>query len=344
MADSTSDRTWLRAGKVWVLPSVALPNGLNVAGPPLLFGLRLWASVCLALYVAFWLELDLPSWAGGSAAIVCQPRLGASLRKGWFRMIGTLIGAALIVLLTACFPQDRAGFLLGLALWCAACAFVATILKNFAAYSAALAGYTAAIVASNTLGATGGPDAGVFMLAINRATEICVGIVCAGIVLAGTDFGGARRRLAALLAALAVDIARQFTAMLAGPKSGLPETQAVRRELIRRVVALDPVIDETIGESATLRFHSRCFSRQWTACSPPWPAGARSRHISSGCQMIRLGRRRKPSCGAPQSSSVRLSNRRDRRSGWKSRSVGVESVRRRLKASSPCRRARRPDG
>jgi hypothetical protein len=24
----------------------------------LLFGLRVWASVCLALYVAFWLELD----------------------------------------------------------------------------------------------------------------------------------------------------------------------------------------------------------------------------------------------------------------------------------------------
>jgi hypothetical protein len=29
-------------------------------GPPLLFGLRLWASVSLALYVAFWLELDEP--------------------------------------------------------------------------------------------------------------------------------------------------------------------------------------------------------------------------------------------------------------------------------------------
>src|SRR5580693_10503825 len=31
---------------------------LQASGPPLLFGLRLWASVCLALYVAFWLELD----------------------------------------------------------------------------------------------------------------------------------------------------------------------------------------------------------------------------------------------------------------------------------------------
>jgi hypothetical protein len=59
----------------------------RAAGRPLLFGLRLWASVCLALYVAYWLELDNAYWAGRSAAIVCQPHLGASLRKGWFWMI-----------------------------------------------------------------------------------------------------------------------------------------------------------------------------------------------------------------------------------------------------------------
>ena len=93
----------------------ASANAARAAGPPLLFGLRLWASVCLALYVAFWLELDNAYWAGTSAAIVCQPHLGASLRKGWFRMIGTLIGAIAIIVLTACFPQDRAAFMVGLA-------------------------------------------------------------------------------------------------------------------------------------------------------------------------------------------------------------------------------------
>ena len=49
----------------WVAASA---NAARAAGPPLLFGLRLWASVCLALYVAFWLELDNASWAGTSAA------------------------------------------------------------------------------------------------------------------------------------------------------------------------------------------------------------------------------------------------------------------------------------
>ena len=55
---------------------------LRSATPALLFGLRLWVAVCLALYIAFWLQLDNASWAGTSAAIVCQTSLGASLRKG----------------------------------------------------------------------------------------------------------------------------------------------------------------------------------------------------------------------------------------------------------------------
>src|SRR5260370_28158030 len=76
-----------------------LVSALHNAAPALLFGLRLWASVCLALYVAFWLELDNAYWAGTTAAIVCQPSLGASLRKGSFRMVGTVGGAVANVLL-----------------------------------------------------------------------------------------------------------------------------------------------------------------------------------------------------------------------------------------------------
>ena len=231
-------------------------GALQAAVPALLFGLRLWASVCLALYVAFWLELDTPSWAGTTAAIVCQPHLGASLRKGWFRLIGTVVGAVAIVVLTACFPQNRAAFLVSLALWGAACAFVATVLRNFAAYAAALAGYTAAIIASDQLGATGGLNGQAFMLAVTRASEICIGIVCAGIVLAGTDLGGARRRVASLFASLSAEIACRFIGTLADAGAEFEQTQTIRRELVRRVIALDPVIDEALGESSELRYHS----------------------------------------------------------------------------------------
>src|ERR1700741_1546809 len=105
-----------------------LTDAVKASSPPLLFGLRLWASVCLALYVAFSLELPNAFWAGTTAAIVCQPHLGASLRKGWYRLIGTVVGAVAIVVMTACFPQDRAAFFVTLAVWGAACALVPTLL------------------------------------------------------------------------------------------------------------------------------------------------------------------------------------------------------------------------
>src|SRR3954451_9768069 len=181
--------------RVFLTPKASLAVGrfeaaLRKAIPPLLYGLRLWASVTIALYVAFWLELDNPFWAGTSAAIVCLPQLGASLRKGWFRMVGTVVGGISVVVLTACVPQDRIAFLGFLALWGGVCAFAATVFRNFASYAAALAGYTAAIIAADILGAGGGANAAeVFMLAVTRASEISIGIVCAGVVLAGTDFG-----------------------------------------------------------------------------------------------------------------------------------------------------------
>ena len=170
------------------------------------------------------------------------------MRKGWYRLIGTVVGAIAIVVMTGCFPQNRAAFLLTLAAWGAGCALVASLLRNFAAYSAALAGYTAAIIASDQLGAVGGLNGQAFMLAVTRASEICIGIVCAGIVLAGTDLGGAQRRLARLFAVLSIEIACGFANTLADAGAEFEQTQTIRRELVGRVIALDPVADEAMGE------------------------------------------------------------------------------------------------
>jgi hypothetical protein len=52
---------------------------------------------------------------------------------------------------------------------------------------------------------------------------------------------------------------RDLVAGRAGPAGNEP----VRRELIRRVTALEPVIDETIGESSRLRYHSPVLQRDF---------------------------------------------------------------------------------
>lgn len=217
--------------------------------PAVAFGLRLWAAVCLALYVAFSLELDNAYWAGIAAAIVCLPSLGASLRKAIFYVIGTAFGAVAIVGLTAFFPQNRFGFLVGLALWSAACGLVSSLLRNFAAFAAALAGFTAAIVAGSELGATGGASGAVFMLAVTRASEVCIGIVSAAIVLSWTDFGGAGRRLADEVAAISAEIAGGIAGAVSLSGRDLPDARLYREDLVGRVNALDRLIDEALGES-----------------------------------------------------------------------------------------------
>ena len=234
------------------------PAWLRNAVPLLLYGVRLWAAVCLALFVAFWLELQNPFWAGTTAAIVCQPILGASLRKGWFRMIGTVIGAVVSVLITAAFPQSRFGFLIALTLWGATCGFVASLLRNFAAYAASLSGYSAVIICMDVLGSVGtGSREAAFDLAVTRATEICLGIVSAGLVIAGTDIGRSRVRLATVIATLVRETAGGLVTSLARPAPAQAASRDARRALIPRVAGLDTLIDNAIGESPSLRFRPR---------------------------------------------------------------------------------------
>jgi len=86
-------------------PRGALKTALASATPALLFGLRLSASVCPALVVAFRWQLDTRYWAATSAGIVAQSALGASWLEGRFRAIGAVVGGIAIVLMTAAFPQ-----------------------------------------------------------------------------------------------------------------------------------------------------------------------------------------------------------------------------------------------
>jgi uncharacterized membrane protein YccC len=219
--------------------------------PRVSYGLRLSASVCLALLLAFWLQLDAPYWAGTTASLVCQPSLGASLRKGRFRVIGTLVGAVVIVMLTAIAPQSRAGLLIGLALWVATCGFFASIFRNFAGYGAALAGYTAAVIFISVVSDPGH----VFETAVDRSTGISIGVLAAGLVVALTELGDARARLGRALAEIGSGIATGLTATL-GAELETTAMRTARRALIRRVIALDATIDEATGEFSHLRYRS----------------------------------------------------------------------------------------
>jgi len=137
------------------------------------FAVRTTAASLIALYIAFLMNLDDPKWAAMTVWIVAQPNRGMTLSKSQYRIVGTVIGATVALVLTALFAQTPELFLLGLAGWIGLCTGVATSLRNFRAYAGVLAGYTAAIVGMSA--ATAPLHA--FDIAVARCLYIVLGIV-----------------------------------------------------------------------------------------------------------------------------------------------------------------------
>lgn len=144
----------------------------------MIFAAKTTASGLIALLIAFTFNLDQPQWALLTVFIVSQPQSGLVLAKSFYRIIGTLIGAAVALLLVALFAQERVMFLGALALWIGVCTFGSQYVRNFVAYSFVLSGYTAAIV-----GIPAALEANnAFYIASARVTEICLGIIAAAAV------------------------------------------------------------------------------------------------------------------------------------------------------------------
>ncbi|MCQ3016197.1 FUSC family protein [Pseudomonas tremae] len=141
-------------------------------------------KVLIAAFLTYWLalrlELPQPHTAIITVFIVMQPQSGQVFAKSFYRLLGTLAGSAMMVLLMALFAQDPVPFLGCLALWVGTCSAGAARYRNFRAYGFVLAGYTAAMVG---LPALAHPE-GAFMAAVWRVLEITLGILCATAVSA----------------------------------------------------------------------------------------------------------------------------------------------------------------
>src|ERR1700680_902729 len=137
------------------------------------FAAKTTASGLIALLIAFTFNLDQPQWALLTVFIVSQAgQSGPVLAKSFNRVVGTLIGASVALLLVALFAQERVLFLGTLAIWIGLCTFGSQYARDFSAYAFILSGYAAAI--GGVRGALSANDA--FYIATARITEICLGI------------------------------------------------------------------------------------------------------------------------------------------------------------------------
>ena len=229
---------------MWLPP---LPAWVTAAG--FAFALRNWLASMLALYIAFALQLDSPVWAWLTVWIVAQPTPGMVLSKSLYRVIGTIAGAALAIVLISLFAQTPELFVVALGLLVGGCTVASNILTNFRAYATVLAGYTAGIIASDAINA---PDQ-VFFIAMARAAAILVGIACG--ILVNSLFaphraeGVTRRRLA--------DILKAAAHRAVFPWQGSQEDRLkVGIALIADAIAINTLIEYAAAESGIFRLQA----------------------------------------------------------------------------------------
>ncbi len=111
------------------------------------YALRNTIAMCLALTVAYYLNLDEPYWAMTSAAVVSFPTVGGVISKSLGRIAGSLLGAIAALLLAGHTLNEPWFFLLSMAAWLGFCTWACAHFTNNVAYAFQLAGYTAAIIA-----------------------------------------------------------------------------------------------------------------------------------------------------------------------------------------------------
>ena len=143
-----------------------------------LFSVKCLVAAMLAYYIALRIGLPRPSWAVLTAYIVSQPLAGAVLSKALFRVLGTVLGATMAVILVPNLVNSPELLTLALALWLGVCIYFGLLDRTPRSYIFLLAGYTASIIGFPSVSA---PDA-IFTTAILRVQEITLGILCASLL------------------------------------------------------------------------------------------------------------------------------------------------------------------
>ena len=216
---------------------------------PLAFALRSWIATMIALGMAFYLQLDQPYWAGMAVWMVAQPTPGMAISKAFYRIVGTMGGCVVGVVLISFFAQTPELFILALGLWIGTCTLASNLLRNFRAYGTVLAGYTAAII---SLGSYESPN-GVFDIAMARGSATIIGILCTAMITSlfaphrALEVGREKMRQANNAAAKRCALP---------PTTSLPDRVAVGKPLIENLIALDADIEYAAAESAQFRIHA----------------------------------------------------------------------------------------
>lgn len=144
----------------------------------LLFSFKMGLSALVSLWIAMRLGLGKPYWAMATAFIVAQPLAATVTSKAIFRVVGTLVGAAITVLLIPNLVNAPELLCAALAIWVGGCLYISLLDRSPRSYVALLAGYTAAIIGFPAVS----QPLTVFDIALSRSEEIIIGISVSALI------------------------------------------------------------------------------------------------------------------------------------------------------------------
>ncbi|RRJ83990.1 FUSC family protein [Aestuariirhabdus litorea] len=133
-------------------------------------------SMVVSYGIALEMDLDRPYWTALTIALVVTTSVGHALNRGAERVVGTLLGGGVALVLVALFPQDRWLFFIALTLYGSACCFQSPYAKH--PYIWQCSWVVCAIVSPLALSNT---DTA-FMIAIARIQETTLGVVVYSVI------------------------------------------------------------------------------------------------------------------------------------------------------------------
>ncbi|HEX4139197.1 MAG TPA: FUSC family protein [Candidatus Methylacidiphilales bacterium] len=214
------------------------------------FGLRNWLACMLALYTAFQLQIDEPFWAALTVWQSIQPTPGTAISRGFYRIVGVVIGGIMGIVLIALFAQAPEMFILALALWVGACTIAATLLTNFRGFAGVSAGFMTVLVSMDSYNM----QDKVFDIAMQRGSATIIGVVCSVLVTVVFAPHRAQGQLVTSIRKAMSDAARRAAFPLERP---MAERFAIAPAMAGSLVKLETVIEFASDESPAGRRSAR---------------------------------------------------------------------------------------
>ena len=234
---------------------------------------RIFLAATLALGSAYYLQITPPYSAATTVFLVAHPMQGITLSKGFWRVIGTIFGAAVSVVLMAIFAQTPPLFILGFAFWLGACSAVSTLFRYFRGYAAAVAGYTIGLV---VYGAIDDPSQ-TFVRALGRLSAVTLGVVSLSLVTALLSRRPTRKRMEDRLVKLTAEVGR-FTALILESPDSISE--AKRNALVDEIFGVDELLEFSSAEDFDVAVRADGVRKSMATlfavvvCAPRIPSGA----------------------------------------------------------------------